>query len=189
MTRRCRLSPTCLLASAADHALLDDARTPLPWTITTVAALLEDTAPAETGTATATVARVAIITMTVLAIDLPLVVPWKTTLHLLLAVATMIPTDAITLPLLPTHTPMGDPHMTDPLEISLLLERQDTHEMVAILETMTVVDATGKSISHYRFGRLLGGTVLDRRCARSTPTNMPNGVKQSRPVLGRKGQD
>jgi len=136
------LSLTCLLASAADHALLDDARTPLPWTITTVAALLEDTAPVETGTATATVARVAIITMTVLAIDLPLVVLWKTTLHLLLAVATKIPTDATTPLLLPTLTPTGDPRMTDLLEISLLPERQDTHEMVAILETMTVVDAT-----------------------------------------------
>ncbi|KLP20149.1 Uncharacterized protein LW94_11894 [Fusarium fujikuroi] len=95
-------------------------------------------------------------------IDLLLAVPWRTILPLPLAVATMTPIAATTLlRLIPM--PMGDLLMTDLLETSLR-ERGDTHEMVAIPETMTVVDATGKSISHYRFGRLLGGTVLDRRC-------------------------
>jgi hypothetical protein len=167
------LSRTCLPASAADRALLDDALTLLPWTITTAAVLPEVIALAETDMGTVTAARVATITTTVLAIDPHLVVLWKTILPLLLAVDTMIHTDATTLLPHPILMPMGDPHMTDLLEISLP-ERVDTHERVAIHETMTVVDVTGKSILHYRFGRLLGRTVLDRRCTRSSPTEYAN---------------
>lgn len=162
LTRRCRLSRTCLPVSVADRALLDDAPTLLPWTITTAVALPEGTVLAETGMATATVVHVATTMTTVLAIDPHLVVLWKTTLPLLLAVDTMIHTDATTLLPRPILTPMGDPHMTDLPEISLLPERVGTHERVAIRETMTVVDVTGKFIFHYRFGRLLGRTVLDR---------------------------
>jgi hypothetical protein len=140
--------------------------------ITTGAVLPEVIALVEMDTATAIVARDATTMTTVLAIDPHLVVLWKTILPLLLAVDTMIHTDATTLP----HrilTPMGDLHMTGLLEISLP-ERVDTHERVDIRETMIVVDVTGKSISHYRFGRLLGGTVLDRRCTRSSQTEYAN---------------
>jgi hypothetical protein len=168
------LSRRCLLASVADHALLDDAPTLLPWTITTAVVLPEVTALVEMDMATATAVRDATTTTTVLAIDPHLVVLWKTILPLLLAVDTMIHTDATTL--LPRRilTPMGDPHTTDLPEISLPPERVDTHETVAILETMIVVDVTGKFIFHYRFGRLLGRTVLDRRCTRSSPTEYAN---------------
>lgn len=153
------LSRTCLLVSVADRALLDDAPTLLPWTITTAVALPEGTVLAETGMATATVVHVATTMTTVLAIDPHLVVLWKTILPLLLAVDTMIHTDATTLLPRPILTPMGDPHMTDLPEISLLPERVGTHERVAIRETMTVVDVTDLP-----------------------QTKMPIGVEQSRPV-------
>jgi hypothetical protein len=153
------LSRRCLLASVADHALLDDAPTLLPWTITTAVVLPEVTALVEMDMATATAVRDATTTTTVLAIDPHLVVLWKTILPLLLAVDTMIHTDATTL--LPRRilTPMGDPHTTDLPEISLPPERVDTHETVAILETMIVLDVTDLP-----------------------QPNMPIGVEQSRPI-------
>lgn len=135
------LSRTCLLASAADRALLDDALTPLPWTITTAVVLPEVIALVETDMATVIVVRVATITTTVLAIDPHLVALWRIILPLLLAVDTMIHTDATTLLLRLILMSMGDPHTTDLLEI-FLPERVDTHERVAIRETMIVVDVT-----------------------------------------------
>lgn len=157
------LSPRCRLANVVDPVLQDDAHTLRLWTSTTDAVLPEVIVLAGMDTAIAIAALDGITMTTVLAIDRHLVVPWKTTPHLLPVVAMMTPTDETTLP----HRIlmlMADRHTTDPLEI-FLRERVDTHEKVVIRETMiVVVHATGKSIPYHRFGRLHGGTVLDRRC-------------------------
>lgn len=159
----CRLSPRFLLANVVDPVLQDDAHTLHLWTTTTDAVLPEVIVLAGMDTAIAIAALDGITMTTVLATDRHLVVPWKTTPHLLPVVAMMTPTDETTLPRRILML-MADRHTTDPLEISLR-ERLDTHERVVIRETMiVVVHATGKSIPYHRFGRLHGGTILDRRC-------------------------
>lgn len=131
------LSPRFLLANVVDPVLQDDAHTLHLWTTTTDAVLPEVIVLAGMDTAIAIAALDGITMTTVLATDRHLVVPWKTTPHLLPVVAMMTPTDETTLPRRILML-MADRHTTDPLEISLR-ERLDTHERVVIRETMIVV--------------------------------------------------
>lgn len=131
------LSPRFLLANVVDPVLQDDAHTLRLWTTTTDAVLPEVIVLAGMDTAIAIAALDGITMTTVLATDRHLVVPWKTTPHLLPVVAMMTPTDETTLPRRILML-MADRHTTDPLEISLR-EKVPTHERVVIRETMIVV--------------------------------------------------